>query len=428
MGMEVVFAIWLLLLLLGMPVFASLGIASALHIITNGQNMMIIPQKTTMAIDSFPLLAAPFFIMMGNLMNSSGVTHRIFDFANVTVGWMRGGLGHANVVASVIFAGMSGAAVADAGGLGTIEIETMRKAGYDDDFTVGITAASATIGPIIPPSIPMIIYVVMSETSIGGMFLGGVLPGLCMAIFLMIMVRHYAIKRNYPYEPLPSLKQVWLSFYGAFWALLAPGLLLFGIFSGIFTPTEAAVFATVYALFLGLFVYRELSFRDIPKAVLITTQTNGVIQALVVTAVLFGWQMATAQVPQLIGNSLINISDNKYVFLIIINVFLLFVGCFMEAAAAIMILVPILAPIANTAFGMSPIQFGVMVILNLMIGTITPPIGVVLYVTANVAKISFERMTKAVIPFLFPLILVLVLVAVHPPLTIWLPWVIMGVK
>jgi tripartite ATP-independent transporter DctM subunit len=426
--MEAVFAIWLILLLLGMPVFSSLGIASALHIFTNGQNVMIIPQKTTMAINSFPLLAAPFFIMMGNLMNSSGVTNRIFNFANVAVGWMRGGLGHANIVASVIFAGMSGAAVADAGGLGTIEIAAMRKAGYDDDFTVGITAASATIGPIIPPSIPMIIYVVMSEASIGGMFLGGVFPGLLMAIFLMLMVRHYAIKRNYPHEPIPAPKQVWRSFYSAFWALLAPGILLFGIFSGVFTPTEAAVFATAYALFLGLFVYHELRFRDIPKAVLITTQTNGVIQALVVTAVLFGWQMATAQVPQLIGNYLLSISGSKYVLLFIINVFLLFVGCFMEAAAAMMILVPILAPVAETSLGMSSIQFGVMVVLNLMIGTITPPIGVVLFVTANVANITFERMSRAIVPFLFPLILVLALVTIYPPLTIWLPKVLMGVR
>jgi tripartite ATP-independent transporter DctM subunit len=427
MGMDTIFFIWLACILLGMPVFVAMGLASMVHVFSNELNYFIIPQRLTMSADSFPLLAAPFFILMGNLMNSSGVTQRIFAFANVLVGWMRGGLGHANVVASVIFAGMSGAAVADAGGLGTLEIAAMRKAGYDDDFTCAITAASATIGPIIPPSLPMVIYGVLAETSVGGLFIGGMVPGILMAVALMIMVWHYAAKRNYPKEKFPTLGEVWNAFCNAFWALLTPSLLLFGILSGVFTPTEAAVFAAFFALFLGLIVYRELSWRDIPKTILGTTETNGVVLALVMTAVLFSWNLSVDQIPQNAGAYLSSVSTNPILVLFIINLFLLLVGCFMEATAAMMILVPILYPVAQT-LGVSSIQFGVMVILNLMIGTITPPIGVVLFVVANVAKLPFERVAKATLPFLIPLCLVLLLVTVWPPITTFLPKYLMGVE
>lgn len=427
MSMQLIFLFWVAFLLLGLPVFASLGIASVVYIFTNGQHALIIPQKIAMSANSFPLLAAPFFIMMGNLMNSAGITQRIFNFATTLVGWMRGGLGHTNVVASVIFAGMSGAAVADAGGLGTIEIEAMRKAGYDDDFTCAITAASSTIGPIIPPSLPMVIYGVLAEASVGGLFVGGIFPGLCMALALMYMVRRSAIKNNYPHEPIPTVRQVLVSFYKAFWAILTPIILLFGIMTGWFTPTEAAVFAAFYALILGLFIYRDLRFRDIPKAILNTTETNGVVLSLVMTAALFAWELSVAQIPQAIGVYLSTVSTNKYVVLLVINLFLLFVGCFMEAIAAMMILVPILAPVVAN-MGMSPIQFGVMVVLNLMIGTITPPIGVVLFVVSNVANVSFERVCKATMPFLIPLLFVLALVTVWPALTTWLPKVLLGLE
>jgi tripartite ATP-independent transporter DctM subunit len=427
MGMDTIFFIWLACILLGMPVFVAMGLASMAHVFSNELNYFIIPQRLTMSADSFPLLAAPFFILMGNLMNSSGVTQRIFTFANVLVGWMRGGLGHANVVASVIFAGMSGAAVADAGGLGTLEITAMRKAGYDDEFTCAITAASATIGPIIPPSLPMVIYGVLAETSVGGLFIGGMVPGILMAVALMAMVRHYAAKRNYPREKFPSLREVWRAFRNAFWALLTPALLLFGILSGVFTPTEAAVFAAFFALFLGLFIYRELSWREIPKTILGSTETNGVVLALVMTAVLFSWNLSVDQIPQNVGAYLSSVSASPILVLFVINAFLLVVGCFMEATAAMMILVPILFPVAQT-LGVSSIQFGIMVILNLMIGTVTPPIGVVLFVVANVAKVPFERVARATLPFLIPLGAVLVLVTVWPPITTFLPKFLMGVE
>ncbi|MDR0379719.1 MAG: TRAP transporter large permease [Candidatus Accumulibacter sp.] len=425
--MEVIFLIWLACILLGMPVYVSLGLAGCLHIFANDLNPFIIPQKIAMSANSFPLLATPFFILMGNLMNSSGITQRIFEFANVAVGWMRGGLGHANVLASVIFAGMSGTTVADAGGLGTIEVEAMRRRGYDDDFICAITSASATIGPIIPPSLPMVIYGVLAETSVGGLFMGGLLPGLAMALMLMFMVRHYAIKNDYPRETLPSLRDVWRAFRNAFWALMTPVLLLAGIAFGVFTPTEAAVFAAFFSLILGVFIYKELRITDIPKAVLGTVESNGVILALVMTAMLFAWDLSVAQVPQTIGAQLTAMSDNRVILLLMINVFLLFVGCFMEGIAAMMILVPILYPVAID-IGMSPIQFGIMVILNLMIGTVTPPIGVVLFVVSNVAKVSFDRVARATLPFLLPLLLVLMLVTFWAPLTTFLPGLLLDIK
>ncbi len=426
MTMTLVFLLWIVLLLAGTPIYVSLGISSLLYVLLQGLQPLIVPQKIAMAANSFPLLAAPFFILMGNIMNRSGVTRRIFNFADTAVGWLRGGLGHANVVASMIFAGMSGAAVADAGGLGTIEIEAMREGGYDDEFSCAVTAASATIGPIIPPSLPMIIYGVLGDTSVGGLFVGGVIPGILMGLALMVLVSFVARRRGYPKRPFPSLRELWRSFRDAFWALLAPLILLVGIASGVFTPTEAAVVAALYALVLGLLIYRELSLKDLPRVILGTVETNGVVLALVMTAVLFGWNLSVAQIPQAVGRILVSVSQNPLVVLFIVNVFLLFVGCFMEAIAAMMILVPILLPVALN-LGIHPIQFGLIVVLNLMIGTITPPVGVVLYVTANVAGVPFERVTRATLPFLVPLLVVLLLVTVFPALTTWLPRVVLGV-
>jgi tripartite ATP-independent transporter DctM subunit len=420
MEMIVVFFVWLLLIAVGVPLYVSFGAASVLYMVTNDLQPLMIAQKTTMAANSFPLLAAPFFILMGNIMNTSGVTRRIFDFATVLVGWIRGGLGHANVLASMIFAGMSGAAVADAGGLGTIEIKAMREAGYDDDFSCAITAASATIGPIVPPSLPMIIYGVVASTSIGGLFVGGIIPGVLMAVALMVMVFMKARIRRYPKTDFPTLGDLWRSFRRAFWAILAPVILLVGIVSGVFTPTEAAVVAAAYALVLGLVVYREFSLRDLPEQILRTIETSGVVLALVMTAVLFGWNLSMAQVPQQLGQLIARMGAEPIHFLLIVNAFLLFVGCFIEAIAAMLILIPILLPVA-VSLGIDTIQFGIIMILNLMIGTITPPMGVVLGVTSNVADVPFERVTAAVVPFLIPLLLVLLLITMLPPLTTWLP-------
>jgi tripartite ATP-independent transporter DctM subunit len=349
----------------------------------------------------------------------------MFNFASVLVGWMRGGLGHANVVGSMFFAGMSGTAVADAGGLGNIEIKAMTEAGYDVDFSAGVTASSAVIGPIIPPSLPMVIYSVLADVSLGRMFLGGVLPGVTMGITLMIMVAFFAKKRNYPKTSFPTIKLIWKAFKDAFFALLAPVVLFAGIASGVFTPTEAAVVAALYSLVIGVFVYKEFKFKELPKMILETVETTGVTMGLVMTAVLFGWILTVGGVPAKMADFLISVSSNKFVFIFVINIFLLFIGCFMEGNAAQMILVPIIAPIALT-MGIDPIQFGILVVFNLMVGTVTPPVGIVLFVTANVAKISFERVVKATMPFLLPLLITLLLVSYWPALTTFVPNLLIG--
>jgi tripartite ATP-independent transporter DctM subunit len=423
--MILAFTLFIILLFTGLPLYANLGLCSVIYIFMGGFTPITVIQRVSMAANSFTLLAAPFFIIMGNIMNNSGVTKRMFDFANVLVGRLPGGLGHANVLASIMFAGMSGTAVADAGGLGSIEIKSMRDAGYDDDFSCAITAASSVIGPIIPPSLPMVILAVAAEASIGRLFLGGIIPGLLMGGTLMIMVSIYASKRNYPRARKPTLKILWTAFKEAFWALMAPVILFIGIFSGVFTPTEAAVVAAFYSLILGLFVYKEFSFKDIPKVILSTCETTGVVLAMVMTASIFGWMLSVSQVPQSLSRILLSMVNSKIIVLIIVNLFLLFVGMFMEGTASILILTPILIPIMVN-MGIDITQACLIMIMNLMVGVITPPVGVVLYVVANVSKVSFERVTMATIPFLVPLFIVLLMVTFIPWITTFIPNLVFG--
>jgi tripartite ATP-independent transporter DctM subunit len=423
--MLVVLAAWFVSLFLGPTLYAAMGLAGFVFLILAGIPGIVIPQKIAMAANSFPLLAAPLFILMGNVMNTAGISYRIFDFAKAIVGWMRGGLCHANIVGSVIFAGMSGSAVADAAGLGTVEIEAMKKEGYRAETAGAITAASATIGPIIPPSLPMIIYGVSAETSIGALFVAGVIPGLLMAAALMLMVRRIAIRERLPRHPFEGWREVGRAFRRASWALLAPVLLIGGMFSGVFTPTEAAAVAALYALILGLFVYREFTWRQLPKLILDTVETTGVVMALVMTATLLAYCLTVARIPQEFGGWLTALTTNPLVYLLIVNVLLLVVGCFMEALAAMLVLIPILVPTA-LKLGIDPVQFGLVFVLNLMIGTITPPVGVVLFVTAKVADVPFGRLARATLPYLFALIAVLIAVTVWPPLTTSLPDALMG--
>jgi len=420
-----ILAAWFVSLFAGPAIYAAMGLAGFAFLVLAGIPGIVIPQKVAMAANSFPLLAAPLFILMGNLMNSSGISVRIFEFAKCVVGWMRGGLCQANIFGSVIFAGMSGSAVADAAGLGTVEIEMMKREGYDAETAGAITAASATIGPIIPPSLPMIVYGVTAETSIGALFLAGVVPGLAMALALMAMVRHLVIRKNLPRHPFEGGRALWLAFRGAFWALMAPVVLLGGMFSGVFTPTEAAAVAVVYALVLGLFVYREFALKDLPKLVVDTVETTGVVMALVMTASLLGYCISVSRLPQEFGTALSHLTTHPLVYLLIVNLLLLVVGCFMEALAAMLVLIPILVPPA-LALGIDPVQFGLVFVLNLMIGTITPPVGVVLYVTAKVAQVPFDRLARATAPYLIPLVGVLVLCTLWPPLTTFLPKALLG--
>ncbi len=411
------------LIIIGAPIAIALGGSSALWVyLSEAVPDFTILHRMVNGVDSFPLLAIPFFILAGNLMNVAGLTNQIFNFAKAVVGWLPGGLGHVNIGASIIFAGMSGAAVADAGGLGTIEIKAMSDAGYDLDFSVAVTAASSTIGPIIPPSLPMVIYGVMASASIGRLFIAGFIPGLLMGLSLSILVGYYALKRNYPRDAKFSIKQLGVSFIQGLPALVTPIIIIGGIAFGIFTPTEAAIAAVVYALFLG-FIYRTLNFKKLVAISLETAETTAVILLIVAGASIFAWVLTANQVTEQFAALVLGITNNKFLLLLVINILLLIVGCFMETIAAITILTPVLLPVAMQ-LGIDPIHFGVIMVLNLMIGLLTPPVGMVLFVLTRVAKVSFERAAKATFPFLLPLLIVLFLITYFEPLCMWLPGVL----
>ena len=413
------------LMLLRVPIAVALGLSSLGYILLDGLPPALLMHNMINGMNSFPLLAIPFFIMAGGLMNSAGITTRIFRFAQSVVGWMHGGLGHVNVGASIIFAGMSGAAVADAGGLGAIEIKAMREAGYDDDFSVGVTAASSTIGPIIPPSLPLVIFGVMASVSIGDLFVAGIVPGLLMAVALMVMVWWMSRRRNYPRDAAFSLKNVWISFWGAFLPLMTPAIIVGGIVSGAFTPTEAAVCAAAYAIFLGLVVYRSLNAKKLIGVSMSTIETTASILLIVGAATVFAWILTANQAPQLFASTLLGITDNPYLILLMIMLVVLIVGLFMETIAAISILVPVLLPVA-TQIGVDPVHLGIIVILNLMIGLLTPPVGMVLFVLSKVSNVPFEQCVRATLPFLVPLVGVLLLLTFVPQLTLWLPGMLNG--
>ncbi|SMF83581.1 TRAP transporter, DctM subunit [Tistlia consotensis] len=412
------------MIVLGVPVALSLAGSSAIFILLSGRVPdVVVAHRMVNGVDSFPLLAVPFFILAGNLMNTAGITNRIFDFAKACMGWARGGLGHVNVGASVIFAGMSGAAVADAGGLGTIEIKAMRDAGYDADFSVGVTAASSTIGPIVPPSLPMVIYGVMASASIGQLFAAGFIPGLLMAVALMIMVAWFSHRRGYPRDASFQLGRLVTTFGQAFLSLMTPVIIVGGILFGIFTPTEAAIAASAYALVLGAAVYRTLTWQRLLRVSFDTIETTAVVLFIVAGASIFAWILTSNRVTEQFADILLSISDNPLVILLMINLLLLIVGCFMETIAAITILVPVLLPII-VKVGIDPVHFGVIMVLNLMIGLLTPPVGMVLYVLSRVAKVPFEQCVTATLPFLIPLVTVLLLITFFPVISLWLPTLI----
>jgi TRAP-type C4-dicarboxylate transport system permease large subunit len=414
-------------------------------------------------IDSFPLLAVPFFILAGNLMNNAGITNRIYNYALALVGWMKGGLGHVNVLGSVIFAGMSGTAIADAAGLGTIEIKAMKDHGYSTEFAVGVTAASATLGPIIPPSLPFVIYGMMANVSVGSLFLAGILPGALMAILMMLTVAYFAhkngwgadVKFEWPRVIKALMETVvviswpvvlwvlitqfglqaqltvfvglvvlfmadkWFKFQAAL-PIMTPVLLIGGMTTGIFTPTEGAIAACLWAMVLGFAWYRTLNFKSFVKVCLDTVETTSTVLFIVAAASIFGWMLTATGVTAAISEWVLGFTQNPYMFLLLANLLMLFVGCFLEPTAAITILVPILVPICQK-LGIDLVHFGLVMVLNLMIGLLHPPMGMVLFVLARVAKLSVERTTVAILPWLVPLLASLAIITYFPKLVLWLP-------
>lgn len=412
------------MLVLGVPIAVSLAGACLMFVLITGQvPNIVIAHRMINGVDSFPLLAIPFFIFAGSLMNNGGITERIFNFAKAMMGWMRGGLGHVNVGASIVFSGMSGAAVADAGGLGMIEVKAMKDAGYDEEFAVGITAASSTIGPIIPPSLPMVIYGVMASASVGQLFAAGLIPGLLMGAMLMLMIFIISRRRGYQRDTVFSVSVLGHTFKRAFLSLMTPVIIVGGIITGAFTPTEAAVAAVFYALILGVVVYRTLTWRKLLKVSMETIETTAVILFIVSSASIFAWILTSNQVTQNVIALMGPFADSKLAVLMMANIVLIIVGCFMETIAAITILVPVLLPMA-VAVGVDPVHFGVIMVLNLMIGLLTPPVGMVLYVLSRVANVRFERCMRGTVPFLIPLVICLLLVTFIPAISMWLPTLI----
>lgn len=419
--MAIVIFIFLAALIAGLPVFIALAGSSLIytHFIVHIPDFVVL-HRMAGGLDSFPLLAVPFFILAGNLMNSAGITNRIYDFAVAIAGWMRGGLAQVNIIGSVIFSGMSGTAIADAAGLGTIEIKAMKDHGYSTEFSVGVTAASATLGPIIPPSLPFVIYGMMANVSIGALFLGGIIPGLVMTVFMMSYVWWCARKYGMGRDQAFRWRVLAYTFIAAVPALLTPVIIIGGMTFGWFTPTEAAIAACAWALILGALLYRSLSWKQLYKVTLDTVETTAGVLLIVAAASLFGWVLTTTRLTEQAADALLSITTNPYIILVLVNLLLLVVGCFLETIAAISILVPVLMPILLKV-GVDPIHFGVVMTLNLMVGLLHPPLGMVLFVLARISGLSVERTTVAILPWLIPLVLSLLAITFIPELTLWLP-------
>jgi tripartite ATP-independent transporter DctM subunit len=370
--------------------------------------------------DKFVLLAVPLFIFTARVMNTGGITDRIFDLAGSMVGRFRGGLAHVNVVSSIIFSGMTGSAIADASGLGMMEVKAMDDAGYDRPFSCAVTAASATIGPIIPPSIPMIIYAMLSDASVGNLFLGGIIPGLLMGAVMMVTIHRISKKRNYPKEGNISFVEFLKAFRRAFLSMLTPLILLGGIYGGIFTPTEAAAVAAGYALFLVVFVYRESGFKGLLDAVRDTVESTGFLSFIIAGAFVFGYVIAREQVPAHMAAYLLGITSNKWLLLLLFNILFLLLGCLLDTMVLLLIVVPVVLP-AVTMAGIDLVHFGVVIVLNMMIGLSTPPFGMLLFIISGLTDTSLSKVIKEILPFLATLIGVLLLCTYVPGIALFLP-------
>jgi len=416
--------VFILCLIFRFPIAFSLGLSCLFYLILKGIPLIIIPMKMYSGIDVFVLLSVPGFILAGNLMNQGGLTSKIITFCNHLIGHIRGGLALSNITASMAFAGISGTAISDTASIGAVMIPAMKKEGYDADFSCAITAASSTVGPIIPPSVPMIIVATLSGLSVGRLFLAGAIPGFLLGFGLMAVTYLIAKKKNYPKHPKSNFKQIISGFFDTFWSLLMTFIILFGIIGGVFTPTEASIIAVIYALLVGMFVYKKLNFENVAVIVLDSMKTSASLMVLIGFANLFGWILITEQLPQLVSAEILKLSDNKYVVLLLINLLLIFVGTFMETIAALLILFPILLKVALQV-DVDPIHFGVIALLNLIIGLTTPPLGVCLFVASSIGKVSIGKVSKAGLPFLITSLLVLMVVTLIPGLSLYLPGLFM---
>ena len=418
----IIAVVFIITLAAGIPVAFCLALTSLVVLLIIGNvPLHLIPQRMFTGMDSFPLMAVPFFILAGDLMNSAGITQRIVRFSNALVGHIRGGLAHVNIVASMFFAGISGSAVADTAALGSILIPAMEKDGYDITFSAAVTASSSVIGPIIPPSIPVVIFALVGSVSVGGLFLAGVVPGVLIGFGLMGVAYVISRRKNYGRKhPLVSLREFGSSFVGAFIPLLMPLIIMGGILSGVFTPTEAASVAVAYAFFVGFFILRTLKLKDLPGIFYRSMVTTSIILIVMACANIFAWILGTQLIPQKVALAITSLTTNPYLFLLLINILLLIVGCFLEGLASIIILVPILLPLSQQ-MGIDPLHFGIIVVMNLMIGLITPPLGLCLFVCCSVARVDLIKLIRVSTPFILVEIGALMIVTYFPQIVLFIP-------
>ena len=419
------FGLLIALIVMRVPIAIAVGGSCIIYIVADGTiQPFTAVQRMVGGVNAYTLLAIPFFIFAGNIMNHGGITTRIFNFANACVGHIKGGLAHVNVFASIIFAGMSGAAVADAGGLGAIEIKAMKERGYGEKVTIGVTAASSVIGPIIPPSMIMVVYGVATGASIGRLFAAGIVPGLIMGLSMMVLIYFRAEQLECPREPRASMSTVISTFLAAFPSLMAPVIIMGGIFTGWFTATESAAIACFYALLLGL-AYKDLNWKNIKTSVVDSMTTTVQILLIVASATLFAYILAREQVPQRVATWVLSMTDNYWAILLMLNITLLIVGLFLETVAAINLLVPVFLPLF-AALNINPVHFGIIMCVNLIIGTLTPPFGSVLFVLSSVSNVSVEKVARYTAVFLVPLIISLALINIFPSISLFLPNLLFG--
>jgi len=407
------------LFFMNIPIGFSLGLASLTVMVIKDIPLITISQKMFSGVDSFPLLAVPFFILAGDMMDAGGISLRLVRFAHTLVGHIRGGLAHVAVMASMFFAGISGSSIADTAAVGSIMIPAMNKSGYSESYSGAVCAAAGCIGCIIPPSIPMVVYGVLGDVSIAALFLGGAIPGVLIGVALMILAYFIARARGFAKEKWAGFGEVWKTLRNSILALIMPGIIVGGIMGGIFTATESGVVAVVYGLFVGLFVFRSIRVRDIPRVLIRSSITTGMVMMIISTAAIFRYLITIDQVPQKIADIFLAMTQNPYVLFALINVLLLIVGTFMDTLSALIILAPIFLPVVK-GFGIDPVHFGVVVVINLAIGMGTPPLGVCLFVACGIAKITLRQITVAIWPFLMVMIGVLFLVTYFTPTTLWL--------
>ena len=429
--LTLIFFIGLLVVLfiIGVPVCASIGLTClAVLWFENGLldiPITLLPLKMMHGVNNFPLLAVPFFILAANVMNKGSVTPRIFGFANSLVGHFRGGLGHVNVLASMIFAGMSGTAVADAAGLGALEIKAMKDQGYPLKYSTGITGASSVIGPIIPPSVAMVIYGWLADVSVGGLFIGGLVPGIILAVSLMIMTVFLSYRLEMPINPRPPVKEIFHLSRRASLALLTPLIIVGGIWSGLFTPTESGAIASVYAIILGKFVYRDVNWKDLLDTFRTTIEFTAIILFIISIAGLYGWLLVRLQIPLTLAEGVVKITTNTTLLLIILMFFFLVIGCFMSVIESVLIFTPIMAPMIKI-LGIDPLFFGILMVISLSVGVITPPFGNVIYVLVGITDQTFEEVVWALLPFLIPILLTIIFLVIFPGVVTFLPYTLLG--